>query len=140
MLRRSIQAYPQNPFAVHALADIQLRTAKERPSYDLATRELIAKATAALRTLDANIDLEMDYFPIATLAMGHVPALLKHKRTEDARVVAREYFDRLQQIEKRSNSEEIRKARERIFRFVTLNEFWERPFKVSFGQKKYVDF
>lgn len=123
---------------MHALADIQLRTAKARPSYDLTTRELIAEATAALRTLDANIDLEMDYFPIVTLAMGHVPALLKHKRTADARVVAREYFDRLQQIEKRSNSEEIRKAREIIFRFLTVNELWERPLKSRLGKKQVI--
>jgi hypothetical protein len=38
MLRRSVQAYPDNPYVINALADVQLQIARNRPHYDTITR------------------------------------------------------------------------------------------------------
>ncbi len=127
MLRRSIEAYPQNPFAAHALADVQLRAAKERAAYDLVTRELISDAVKALTLQDSQFGLELDEYPIVTLANGHVAALDRHNQPKLAQDFARQYFDRLQQIEKRSSSPSIKKTKERMLRYATFGEFQEKP-------------
>jgi hypothetical protein len=100
--------------------------AKVRPSYDLVTRELIADFVKTLQIQDAQTGLEWDQYPIVTLAIGHVTALLKHGQEKSARDCARQYFDRLQQIEKVLNSPHITRAKERIFRFVTVGDFADR--------------
>jgi tetratricopeptide (TPR) repeat protein len=43
MLSRSIEAYPQNPYARHALAHLQLRIASHRRAFDSATENLISR-------------------------------------------------------------------------------------------------
>lgn len=125
-LKRSIQAYPGNPYAVHALADVQLRAARERDVYDSTTRDLIAEATKALSLQDTQAGLELDQYPIVTLANGHIAALVKHKQIDKAREYAAQYFERLKHIEKQLNSSAVQLTREKMFRFVTVGEWGER--------------
>ncbi|MGA0562847.1 SIR2 family protein [Ancylobacter sp. VNQ12] len=130
MLQRSIQAYPENSFAVHALADLKLRAARERRVYDEITKNLIAEAVRTLKLQDAHPTLELDTYPIVTLANGHVPALLRHGLSDVAKQAAVEYFDRLQQMDKRVNSDAIKLAKDRMLKFVTLNE-WDDGYRKS---------
>lgn len=123
MLRRSIEAYPDNVFAVHAYADRQLRAAAARPHYDRTTSDLIDEAVRSLKALDSREMLEVDQYPIVTLATGHVNALHRHGLPEEARKAAVIYFDRLQQMERLVTSNSLSKARERIFRYITLKEW-----------------
>lgn len=123
MLRRSIEAYPDNVFAVHAYADRQLRAAAARLDYDRVTADLIDDAVRSLKALDGRSMLEVDQYPIVTLATGHVNALYKHGRLEEARNAAIIYFDRLQQMERLVTSTSLARARERIFRFITLKQW-----------------
>ncbi|MBR1204383.1 MULTISPECIES: SIR2 family protein [unclassified Bradyrhizobium] len=129
-LRMSVKAYPDNPYVVHALADVQLRVAKNRAAYDTLTRVLIDEAVKALKLQDASA-IESDIYPIVTLANGHISALLRHKQTAAARNVASQYFDRLQQLEKRLASPSLTTMKEKVFRFVTLNEWHDRPMHVK---------
>lgn len=123
MLRRSIDAYPDNVFAVHAYADRQLRAAAARSSFDRHTAEMIDEAVRSLKALDSREMLEVDQYPIVTLSTGHVNALHRHGQHDEARKVAVTYFDRLQQMERRVTSTSLERARERIFRYITLKEW-----------------
>jgi tetratricopeptide (TPR) repeat protein len=123
MLRRSIQAYPGNSFAAHALADIQLRIARGRAHYDAVTRDLVDEAVASLTSQDAQTELRTDFYPIVTLATGHIGALVRHGKRAEAKPIARRYFDRLSQLEKRTSDEAVKNAKEKMMRFVTLDEW-----------------
>lgn len=123
MLRRSIQAFPDNDFAVHAYADLQLKIALRRDRLDRGTTELVQEAVAALQNLDSRSAIEVDHYPIVTLANGHLAILVRFGREKEARAIAPNYFDRLQQISKRVSSSQVDRTRERVFRFVTLGEW-----------------
>lgn len=120
LLRRSIQAYPENSYAVHAFADLQLRIAARRPSYDTVTKSLIGEAVEALMREDAKNRVEIDQYPIVTLSNGHLGALIKHGQTADARRLAKQYFDRLKEVERNVPVTIVTNAKERAFRLATL--------------------
>jgi hypothetical protein len=127
LLDKSIKAYPSNEFAIHALADLKLRLARTRNLYDNATKALIDEAVETLLRQDAGGIISNDVYPMVTLSLGHIGALVRHGDLSVANKVARQYFDRLQQIEREIPTEHISKAKERVFRFVTLKEWGERP-------------
>ncbi len=126
MLRRSIDAFPENPFAAHAYGDVQLRYAAQRHAFDEVTKDIINIAVGSLKRLDAESPIEVDVYPIVTLANGHISALLKHKERDEAIKVAKGYFERLSQVERLANSMTVKNARERVLRFVTLGDWQER--------------
>lgn len=126
MLRRSVQAYPDNPYVINAPADVQLRIAKNRHGYDTVTRALIDEAVKALKLQDAS-RIESDVYPIVTLANGHLAALIKHGEIRAAKIAAAQYFDRLQQLDKIVTSPFVQGTKDKIFRFVTLNEWSDKP-------------
>ena len=124
MLERSIEAYPDNPFAVHALAELQLIVALIRVHHDSIARRLVTDAVELLEKLDARNDQDIDQYPLVTLANLHVGVLVHHKNEADAKKFAKVYFERLQQMEKRNSSSRVTGAKERLLKYVTLNE-WE---------------
>lgn len=125
MLRRSIQAYPGNGYAVHAYADLQLKVALRRPNYDKITSDLVQGAVSALLEEDARRQLSGDQYPIVTLANGHLGVLIKFGLHEEARRFGSGYFDRLQQVERRVSSPQVQWAKERVFKYMTLGEWPE---------------
>ena len=122
-LNKSIQAYPNNPYAVHAYADVQLRVAERREMYDAVTVQLIGEAVEALETQQAAHDAESDQYPIVTLANRHVGALLRHGQRALAEQVAKRYFNDLEDLARRNSSMQIRLARERLARYLTLGSW-----------------
>jgi hypothetical protein len=131
MLRRSIQAFPENPFAVHAVAHLKLRIARHRASYDSVTRTLIGEAVEALLQQHARSGgLELDQYPIVTLANGHVAALVKHGQNAEARELAKRYFDQLQQMEKSIPVGAVSQAKDNMLKFATLGD-WQMTRPVS---------
>ncbi|MGJ4889025.1 SIR2 family protein [Bradyrhizobium sp. HKCCYLRH3099] len=122
MLRRSVQAYPDNIFAVHALADVQLRVARAKPRFDSVTKELVDQAVKSLKLQDAQQRIDLDVYPAVTLANGHLSVLIRHNELSKARSLASEYFERLQQLDKKIDSPAIRTMKEKVFRFATLGE------------------
>jgi hypothetical protein len=126
MLQRSIQAYPNNAFAVHALAELQLQLAKARSSYDSVTVQLIGDSVKSLLQLDARTGIEHDQYPIITLANSHVGALIKHGQLDAAKNAATTYYYRLHDLEKTGGSARLTQAKERVFKYATLGE-WDRP-------------
>ncbi|GJD64728.1 hypothetical protein MPEAHAMD_4913 [Methylobacterium frigidaeris] len=126
MLKKSIEAYSANEFAIHALADIELRVAKDRINYDATARSLISNAVKSLTAQDAKSQITTDQYPIVTLINGHLSALIKHGQRELAREAAVRYFDRIQQLEKETDSPALQKAKARVIRFTTFGEWFEK--------------
>lgn len=124
MLEKSLQAFPDNPFAIHALASERLIQAGRRPSFDPETRRQIRLAVAELERLHSNPMLSLDQYPLVTLSRHHVPVLLAHKQGEAAIEVAKDYYDRLRQMEKKMSSPEISAAKAQLLKFVTTRT-WE---------------
>lgn len=78
MLEKSIQAFPSNPFAQHALATERLRQAASRPTYDKETGFLVREAVSALERLDSSDELGFDQYPLVTLSRHHIDNLIQH--------------------------------------------------------------
>lgn len=116
-LRKSIEAYPENVFAVHALADLQLRVAFARPVYDAETISLIGDAVGTLERLHAANSGDDDFYPIATLSDWHVPTLVQHGQTKPAIAAAKRYFRMIGEM-KRTDIP-VERSRERLAHFVT---------------------
>lgn len=122
-LEKSIAAYPENVFAVHALADLQLRVAHNRTVYDATTVALIGNAVETLEGLHASQNLETDFCPIVTLANSHVSALIRHGQQKPALSAAQRYFRLIEAM--RRTDMQIDRARERLAHFITHGT-WEK--------------
>jgi hypothetical protein len=125
MLVRSIEAYPDNPFAVHALAELQFLVALKIPMSDSRLNDLVSSAVKLLEGLDARED-EIDQYPLVTLANLHVGVLIYIGKDDEAKRFAKIYFDRLKQMEKNISSERVTAAKERVFRYAVLGEWDSR--------------
>ena len=123
MMRRSISAYSGNPYAVHALADLQLRAARNRVDFDAVTRDLIDVSVKTLKVMDSQYALQTDQYPIVTLSIGHISALIRHERHDDAKKFAKEYFERIKFLARSNNSPMLERAQERLLRYVTLGDW-----------------
>ncbi|MET3723463.1 SIR2 family protein [Sphingomonas trueperi] len=128
MFDKSIQAYPENEFALHALADCQLKVAARRASYDAHTRELIRKAVATLVEQDEAMGGPSDHYAIVTLTHGHVGALVIHDQMPQAREAAERYIKRIGAIRRVHDDDLLSKAFERLLNFTTGQGWKEAPF------------
>lgn len=131
-LERSIAAYPENIFAVHALADLQLKVAHSHTVYDATTVALMGDAVETLERLHKAESGETDFYPIVTLADRHVSALIKHGQDKPALAAARRYFDLIGAM--RSTDMQIDRARDRLAHYITLGT-WDKDVKGSASKK-----
>ncbi len=132
-LEKSIAAYPENIFAVHALADLQLRVAYNRNTYDATTVALIGDAVETLEGLHAAQSVEADFYPIVTLADRHISALIKHGQEKSASSAAKRYFQLIETM--RRTDLQIDRARERLAHYITHGT-WEKRKSSQNGQPK----
>lgn len=124
VLSKSIQAYPNNPYAVHAYADLQLKVAAARPTYDAVTEKLIGDAVKTLEEQLEYTSLDWDQYPIVTLSEKHVWALIKHNRTDQAKVLAAQYFKKLESMARVNSAAPLQIARERLVHYVTSGQWY----------------
>jgi tetratricopeptide (TPR) repeat protein len=125
-LDKSIQAFPGNLFAQHALASVKLRHAAERKLYDKTTVDLIDDAVLMLRELEANPSLKSDAFPIVTLAIRHIGALRAHGRSAQAKKAAETYLAEIQRTEKRKGTRALEDTKHFLLKYIALDA-WEPP-------------
>ncbi|MBP2537586.1 SIR2 family protein [Agrobacterium tumefaciens] len=133
-LEKSIAAYPENVFAVHALADLRLRVALDRETYDATTVALIGDAVETLEGLHVSQHLETDFYPIVTLASNHISALIKHKQHPSAKSAAQRYFRMIAAM--RRTDMQIDRARERLAHYLTHGT-WEKAQSAQNGRSKH---
>ncbi|WP_419307790.1 SIR2 family protein [Chromohalobacter israelensis] len=117
VLEKSIQAYPENDFAAHALADMQLRVAAQASSWSEYTIELVDSAVKSLKWLHKNRVDKTDHYPIVTLAERHVLALLKHGHKGDAVDAAKEYFRDIEAMQQ--SSAKLSETKRKLLVFLT---------------------
>jgi tetratricopeptide (TPR) repeat protein len=102
-LNKSVEAYPQNPFAIHALADLKLLVAADLSVPTVLAQSYIEEAVAGLIGLDARSDVVgVDIYPIVTLGTRHLQALISRGLEDQARAAAKPYFERAQELGRRS--------------------------------------
>ena len=123
VLEKSIQAYPENDYAVHALADVQLRVASETPTWSNTVVELIGHAVSKLEELHENRIRLTDQYAIVTLSERHIEALVRHKRLDEAREAAKRYFLELGKEGESQQNEMMRNARTKLLHFLTHGDF-----------------
>lgn len=136
MLENSIRAFSGNPYAIHALAGLQLRLAGQRHEYDTITKDLIKTAVRTLNLMDSQSTLSIDEYPIVTLSHGHVAALVRHGRRDEAISVAKEYFERLKVKAKTSSSPAIDSMQGKLMKFVTLGDWGAGSASSRNGRKR----
>ena len=119
VLEKSIQAYPENDYAAHALADMQLRVAAEAPIWDNAVAVLVGHAVATLEELHENRIRLTDQYAIVTLSERHIEALVKHQRMEEANEAARRYFKEIGKNNNSVRSDILDTARTKLLHFLT---------------------
>jgi tetratricopeptide (TPR) repeat protein len=127
LLNKSIQAYPGNPYAWHAYADLQLQVAERRDRFDARTVELLDEAVKVLEAQHAVSSSQSDQYPIVTLSDRYVGALIKHNQTERAKEVARKYFIAIDDLARRSSADSVLRARERLAMFIATGVWNFRP-------------
>jgi tetratricopeptide (TPR) repeat protein len=130
MLRKSIQAYPENAFAEHALARLRLRIAAREETSDLDADGLIAEAVSSLNALDVRDPTVMDEYPLVTLSIFHLDTLLKRGKEDQAKVHARDYLSRFKYMERRTTGESVKGAIEQLTIFLTTGD-WRNPKRVG---------
>ncbi|MBZ9604935.1 P-loop NTPase [Phyllobacterium chamaecytisi] len=118
VLNKSLQAYPNNPYAAHAYADLQLRVATARPNYDAVAVQLIGDAVKTLEGQHEQGNWEWDQYPIVTLAEKHVGTLLKHNQNDQAREAARRYFKIIEDLARRNPAGPLQRARETLAQYI----------------------
>lgn len=123
VLQKSIEAYPENSYAWHSLADIQLKVAAKRPEYDATTVELVGDAVKTLTEQDESPHLQTDEYAIVTLAHNHIGALVAHKQAKQAATYAQRYFDRLQLLERRNPEPALTTAKDRLFKYLISGDW-----------------
>lgn len=123
VLQKSIEAYPENSYAWHSLADVQLKVAARRPAYDATTVELIGDAVKTLMEQDESPNLQTDEYAIVTLAHNHIGALVAHGQAKQAANYAQRYFDRLQLLERRNSEPALTVAKDRLFKYLANGEW-----------------
>lgn len=125
VLSKSIQAYADNPYAVHAYADLQLKVAAKRPSYDAVTEKLIGDAVKILEGQLAHSSWGWDQYPIVTLSEKHVGAMIKHNRPEQAKTLAQGYFKTLESMARDNSAEQLQVAKARLLHYLTSGQWYQ---------------
>lgn len=132
-LEKSVAAYPQNIFAVHALASLQLRAAGDRNTYDDTTISLIADAVEKLEDLHEGQSSETDFYPIVTLADKHMSTLIKHGQKKAASTAARRYFQLIEAMPHTNMHTD--QAKVRLLQYIT-QESWGKSNSSHGSQSK----
>ena len=122
VLEKSIQAYPDNDYAAHALADVQLRVAEHTRVWSGGVAELVGHAVRTLEDLHSKRSSLTDQYAIVTLAKSHTRVLIKHDQIDAARVAAKRYFDEISQIRSSIRSEQLEVARTELLHFLTTGK------------------
>lgn len=124
MFEKSVEAFPDNPFTVHALASEKLHEAFRLNGNGRDAERLISDAVSSLERLSARDYDYYDHYPVVTLARFYIPILLKMDRMEEARDRANDYFERLKALERRVTSRDISEAKALLLLFLSTG-VWE---------------
>lgn len=140
MLGRSIQAYPANLYAQHALAQQKLIVAAQRGEWSTETRALVSDAVATLLQRHNSMGTErargaIDEYPIVALGYYHIDALIAHKQNAEAIQAARTYFREIDRLDRVHPDEILQELKGKLLNLVTTSQW--RPVTYRVGQIEY---
>lgn len=126
-LVKSLQAYPQNVFAVHALAQQKLIVATFAEKYGAYEQRLTKEAVESLMAMHSGSvsdkTIQFDEYPIVTLGYSYVNLLVKHGMATEAVREAKKYFSMLDAIP--NSSSDFGSLKADLLMFVTQGK-WVR--------------
>lgn len=141
-LLKSVQAYPGNEMAHHALAQQKLIAAGSRAKFDDVCRRLIEEGVSFLleRHYGGSPNKRIrshDEYPIVTLANYHIDTLNRHDQKAVAQQHAKKYFKMIQDMERSYTDEPLASAKAKLLTF-SVAGVWE-PLQYRRGAINFID-
>ncbi|MEI7269057.1 SIR2 family protein [Pectobacterium versatile] len=116
------QAFPESPHIEHAYAQQLLILAHRGDDESIAENNLY-KAIEVLRSIDKFNKKDGDRYPLVSLSEGHVKVLDKFGKVQDGRVMAKNYFDEInQRFGINHGIERIRKTQDLLMRYYSTGK------------------
>ncbi|MBZ9909711.1 SIR2 family protein [Mesorhizobium sp. BR115XR7A] len=130
MLGRSIEAFPGNRYAQHALAQQKLIVAAHHDMFTTSTQKLIDEAVTTLMERHHSMGAErlkgaLDEYPIVTLGYYHIDALMSHSQVDKAVAAAKLYFSEVDGLLKKYSDPILMELRTRLLTLASTSE-WRR--------------
>lgn len=131
-LETSVDAYQENVFARHALAQQKLIVASLSDNYGIQEKKRISEAVDELReqhemTSSTPWRANSEEYPIITLANHHVDALYRLGQVKESQKLAGMYFNEIERFSRDAiPSDHLDSTRERLMKFAAVGK-WNSP-------------
>ena len=121
-LTQARQAFPESPHIEHAYAQ-QLLILAHRGDDETVAENNLYKAIEVLRSIDNFNKNGGDRYPLVSLSEGHIKVLDKFDRVQEGRVIAKNYFDEInQRFGLNHGIERIRKTQDLLLRYYSTGK------------------
>lgn len=136
MLGKSIEAFPGNSYARHALAQQKLIVASQHSSFSKETERLIDEAVGSLMERHHSMGFQrsrgaVDEYPIVALGYYHIDALMAHDMVERAKKAARTYYTEVDRLIKTSPDTILVELKTRLAMLVSASEWRRLTYRVG---------
>ncbi|MGP9645322.1 hypothetical protein ACT3TJ_18080, partial [Halomonas sp. AOP30-A1-24] len=96
-LRIAYEAFPDSSHIEHALAHQRIILACETLD-EIVAMAHFCEAESVLNRLDSSNVNFYDSYPIITLSEGHVKVLINLEQLQEARIIAKQYYERIAKV------------------------------------------
>lgn len=125
-LTQARQAFPESPHIEHAYAQ-QLLILAHRGDDEAVAENNLYKAIDVLRSIDNFNKKDGDRYPLISLSEGHIKVLDKFNRVPEGRVIAKNYFDEMnQRFGLNHGIERIRKTQDMLLRYYSTGKLKDK--------------
>lgn len=121
-LRIAYEAFPESPHIEHALAQQRIIMACSTTDEPVAMAHFVEAEAVLDRLHSSNINA-FDRYPIITLAEGHVKVMINLQKIPEARVLAKQYHDRIGKIRGVKSSSRLEQTSRNLAKFY-LTGYW----------------
>ncbi len=123
-LRIAYEAFPESPHIEHALAQQRIIMACST-SDEIVAMAHFTEAEAVLDRLHTSNINAFDRYPIITLAEGHVKVMINLGKMPEAKVIAKQYYDRIGKIRGVESNSRLEQASRNLSRFYLTGSWLE---------------
>lgn len=123
-LRIAYEAFPESPHIEHALAQQRIIMACST-SDEIVAMAHFTEAEAVLDRLHTSNINAFDRYPIITLAEGHVKVMINLGKMPEAKVIAKQYYERIGKIRGAESNSRLEQASRNLSRFYLTGSWLE---------------
>lgn len=123
-LRIAYEAFPESPHIEHALAQQRIIMACST-SDEIVAMAYFTEAEEVLNRLHTSNINAFDRYPIITLAEGHVKVMINLGKMPEAKVIAKQYYDRIGKIRGVESNSRLEQASRNLSRFYLTGSWLE---------------